>query len=326
MSCHPWRCDFTETGRSDKASRRKLGLRARARPEKVSGRQGPRLLVDPEKRLLDPTPPDPDRSLKRAAVVTGASSGIGLALAKALAAEGYRVGLVARRRAPMEEAAKEILASGGTAAVATADVGDLPQLRRAIDDLARVHGPADLLIANAGVGVPTTLDPVNIDAVEETFRVNVLGVVYAIDAVLPAMLARGSGHIVAVSSLAGYKGLPGESAYCASKAAVNSYMEGLRVQVRTRGIAVTTVCPGFVHTPMTSPNTFKMPFVLEADDAAARIIRALRRRPKVYNFPWPMAVVMRLSRLAPDWLVARLFQDYLQHPPMPITPSPARSD
>ena len=91
------------------------------------------------------------------------------------------------------------------------------------------------------------------------------------------MLARRSGHIVSVSSLAGYKGLPGESAYCASKAAVNAYMEGLRVQARGRGIAVTTVCPGFVHTPMTSPNTFAMPFVLEADEAAARIVRALRR-------------------------------------------------
>ena len=226
----------------------------------------------------------------------------------------------------MEETADQIRSAGGVAAVATADVGDREQTRRAVEELARIHGPADLMIANAGVGVPTTLEPVNIDAVEETFRVNVLGVVYSIDAVLPEMLKRGSGHIVAISSLAGYKGLPGESAYCASKAAVNSYLEGLRVQVRKRGIAVTTVCPGFVHTPMTAPNTFKMPFVLEADEAARRIARALRRRPKVYNFPWPMTVLMRLSRLAPDWLVARLFQDYLQHPPMPVPSVTARSD
>jgi short-subunit dehydrogenase len=180
-----------------------------------------------------------------------------------------------------------------------------------------VLGPVDLLVANAGVGVPTLLDPVNIEAVEETFRVNVMGVIYSIDAVLPLMLARGSGHIAAVSSLGAYKGLPGESAYCASKAAVNVYLEGLRVPLRARGVAVTTICPGFVRTPMTAPNTFAMPFVLEADAAAARIARALRRRAKVVNFPWPMAVLMKLTRWAPDWLMARVFHHYLENPPMP---------
>ena len=267
-----------------------------------------------------------DRNPPRSAVVTGASSGIGRALAKALAVEGFRVGLIARRRALMEELAAEIRESGGTAAVATADVSDRAQVHDAIAAVAVLNGPADLLVANAGVGYPTTLDPVNIDAVEETFRVNVLGVVYAIDAVLPAMLARGRGHIVAISSLAAYKGIPGESAYCASKAAVNSYMESLRVQARGRGVAVTTVCPGFVHTPMTAPNKFAMPFVLEADEAARRIVRALRRRPKVYNFPWPMTVLARLSRIAPDWFMALAFKSYLENPPMPEPTTTARSD
>src|SRR5205085_12501367 len=107
-----------------------------------------------------------------------------------------------------------------------------------------------LLIANAGVGAPTRLEPINTADIEKMIRVNLLGVVYSIEAVLPEMLERGRGHLAAVSSIAAYKGLPAESAYCASKAAVNIYLEGMRIQLRGRGIHVTTICPGFVKTPM----------------------------------------------------------------------------
>jgi short-subunit dehydrogenase len=181
-------------------------------------------------------------------------------------------------------------------------------------------GPVDLLIANAGVGAPTVLEPLNVGDVEKMFRVNVLGVVYALEAVLPGMLERGRGHVAAVSSMASYKGLPGEWGYSASKAAVNNLMEGLRIQLRGRGIAVTTICPGFVKTPMTEVNTFKMPWLLEADAAARRIVRALRRRKKVYNFPWQMGLFMKLARWAPDWVVARMMQSYNEDPPFPKQP------
>ena len=181
-------------------------------------------------------------------------------------------------------------------------------------------GPVDLLVANAGVGAPTLLDPINVHDVEKMFRVNVLGVVYAIEAVLPAMLQRGRGHLAAVSSMAAYKGLPGESGYTASKAAVNTYMEGLRIQLRDRGIAVTTICPGFVKTPMTAVNNFKMPFLLEADDAARRIVRRLKRRKKVFNFPWQMSLLMKLTAWAPDWMMARAMNKYNENPPFPTTP------
>src|ERR1019366_5387919 len=146
--------------------------------------------------------------------------------------------------------------------------GDGEQNHHAIREVVDKLGPVDLLVANAGVGAPTNLDPVNITDVEQMFRVNVFGMIYAVEAVLPGMLKRGNGHIAAVSSLAAYKGLPGESAYCASKAAVNAYMEGLRIHLRDKRIAVTTICPGFVKTPMTDVNEFKMPWVLEADEAA----------------------------------------------------------
>ncbi len=249
------------------------------------------------------------------AVVTGASSGIGWALAKTLAAHGARVGLVARRREALERLATEIGQSGGTAAVASADVGDRQAVVDAIHELAARLGPIDLLLANAGVGAPTLLEPFNVAEIDTMFRVNTLGVVYAIEAVLPEMLRRGRGHLAAVSSLAAYMALPGESAYCASKAAVNTFLNGLRIQLRGRGIAVTTICPGFVRTPMTSVNEFHMPFLLEADEAARRIVQALRRRVKVYNFPWQMALVTRLTRWLPDWVLARTMASYNEKPP-----------
>jgi short-subunit dehydrogenase len=251
------------------------------------------------------------------AVVTGASSGIGWSLARALAAEGCKLGLVARRREALERLAAEIGQAGGTAVAAPADVGDRRQTVDAIHGVAERLGPVDLLVANAGVGAPTLLEPFNVGDVEKMVRVNTLGVVYAIEAVLPDMLQRGRGHLAAVSSLGAYKGLPGESGYCASKAAVNTFMEGLRIQLRGKGVAVTTICPGFVRTPMTEVNDFPMPWVLEADEAARRIVRALRRRVKVYNFPWKTALLMKLTGWLPDWVMARAMHDYNENPPPP---------
>jgi short-subunit dehydrogenase len=258
------------------------------------------------------------------AVITGASSGIGWALARALAGQRCRVGLVARRRDRLEALAGEIRQAGGTAAIAAADVTDREQILAAVASVRGELGPVDLLVANAGVGLETTIDPVNLDEIEWTIRVNLLGVVYAITAVLPEMLRRNRGHLAAVSSLAAYKGLPGESAYCASKAAVNSYMEGLRIQLRDRGIAVTTICPGFVATPMVAREGYTLtPFLMSADQAARRIVRALGRRVKVYDFPWQMGLLMRLTRWLPDWMIAYFMRDYKnkdQRAPTPIAP------
>ena len=254
------------------------------------------------------------------AVVTGASSGIGWALARALAAEGCKVGLVARRREQLADLSAQIEKSGGTVAHAVADVAERDQAVAAMREVADRLGPVDLLIANAGVGAPTTVEPFNVADVEKMFRVNVLGVIYTLEAVLPRMIERRRGHLAAVSSIAAYKGLPGESGYTASKAAVNVFMDGLRVQLRSKGIAVTTICPGFVQTPMTEVNEFKMPFLLSADEAARRILRALKRKRKVYNFPWQMALLMKCLRWAPDWLLERMMHTYNENPPFPKTP------
>jgi short-subunit dehydrogenase len=244
------------------------------------------------------------------AVVTGASSGIGQALAWRLAQAGCRVGLVARRRGPLEDLAGRIRRGGGAAAVAVADVGQWDQVREAVGRVEADLGPVDLLVANAGLGLPTLCAPINQAEQEAMVRVNLLGVIYACWAVLPGMLRRGRGHLAAVSSLAADKGLPGEAVYCATKAAVNTYLEGLRIQLRPRGVRVTTICPGFVRTPMTADNTFFTPWMLEADEAAARIVRALAAGKRVYRFPWQTSWLVRLVRLLPDWVLARTMTDY----------------
>jgi short-subunit dehydrogenase len=239
------------------------------------------------------------------AIVTGASSGIGLALAVQLGSAGYRVGLIARRPSRLEATAASIESGGGTAAFAVADVGDRNGLRCAIESISNQLGPVDVMVANAGFGAPTCLDPLNTGEVEQMIRVNVMGVIYSIEAVLPGMLERRRGHLLAVSSLAAFKGLPGESAYCASKAAVNAYMEGLRISLRNTGTTVTTICPGFVQTEMT-PMDSATPFIMPAEAAAARIVRVIaNRRGGVVSFPLQMAFLASLGAWLPDSLVAR---------------------
>jgi short-subunit dehydrogenase len=237
------------------------------------------------------------------AIITGASSGIGWELAKTLAAQGCAVGVIARRKERLEMLVQAIQTAGGKAAFAVADVGDRTTTITAIHALRDQLGPIDLMIANSGIGVPTTLEPINIEQIERMFRVNVLGVVYSIEAVLPDMLQRGKGHLAAISSQAAFLGMPGESAYCASKAAVNSYLDGLRIQLRNRGVYVTTICPGFVATEMTAVNPFPMPWLMNADRAAHLIVRALARKKKVYSFPWQMNLLMSIAAWLPDWAI-----------------------
>lgn len=240
-------------------------------------------------------------------IITGASSGIGRALAVELGGRGYRLGLIARRERELRETAEMVATRGGAAVVATADVGDRAALRAAVQTIEAANGPTRVMVANAGFGAPTRLDPLNIVEVEETFRVNVMGVIYSVEAVLPGMIRAGEGHLVAVSSLAAWKGLPGESAYCASKAAVNVYMEGLRIALRGRGVAVATILPGFVDTAITPMDAAATPFLISAETAARKIARVIdRRKSGVVTFPRRMAALMAILARLPDALVARV--------------------
>lgn len=255
--------------------------------------------------------------VNQVAIITGASSGIGWELAKQLARRGGKVGLLARRHDRLEALAHEIRTAGGTAASIAADVTDRAGTIAAIASLRQQLGPIDLLVANSGIGLPTLIEPMNGAEVDLMIRVNFLGVVYAFEAVLPEMLTRGTGHVAAVSSLAAYKAFPGESGYCASKAAVNVYLDGLRLPLRKRGIHVTTICPGFVETPMIERNTNAMPWKISAAEAARRILDALERRKAVFNFPWQTTLLVRASRWLPDWLFNRIVGPQLEQPIKP---------
>lgn len=250
-------------------------------------------------------------SPKAVAIVTGASSGIGWELARQLAEQGWQVALVARRADRLQELAHQIAGRGGTSLVVPADVSIRQQAEQTYRIVRERLGVPELVIANAGVGRPTLLEPaVNLDDVEEMVRTNLLGVIYTLSVAIPDMLSRRRGHLVAISSLAGYRGLPGESAYCASKAAVNVYLDGLRIHLRGTGVQVTTICPGFIRTPMTEKNTFYMPGLLEAPEAARRILRAIRAGKKVYNFPWHVHLMVKLSRWIPDAWMQRFLSKY----------------
>ncbi|QDV37951.1 SDR family NAD(P)-dependent oxidoreductase [Tautonia plasticadhaerens] len=248
----------------------------------------------------------------RSAIVTGASSGLGAAMARELAARGARVGLTARRPVLLEEVAGSIRESGGIAEVEPADAADPEGTRRAVARLDARIGPVDLLIANAGMGLGTPAVGFSADAVETLLKVNVVGAAAAIEAVLPGMIARGRGHLVGISSLASFRGLPGSGGYGASKAALSTLLESLRPDLRVRGVRVTIVHPGFVHTPMTEHAPHPRPWLLDADQAARIILDGVSRGRRQVDFPWPMVALLRLVRALPgpvyDRLVARVFR------------------
>lgn len=253
-------------------------------------------------------------------IITGASTGIGKSLAKQMASKGYRVGLLARRAELLKEVAEEIQQSGGQAVWEAADIKNRHQTRDSIQKLVDRLGGIDILVANAGVGAPTTLKPWNVEDQEAMIIVNLLGVIYSMESVLPLMLDNKKGHLVAISSLAAFKGLPGESGYTASKAGLNTFMEGLRIQLRSKGIHVSTICPGFIRTPMTEVNDFKMPWLLEAEEAAAIILKGIQRKVRVLRFPWQTSLLMRIVSWLPDWLIDKVMVKYNEAPPMPGKP------
>ncbi|MCY3545537.1 MAG: SDR family NAD(P)-dependent oxidoreductase [Gemmatimonadetes bacterium] len=236
------------------------------------------------------------------ALVTGASSGIGRGLALRLALDGYAVGLLARRAGHLREVAAEIGERGGIASVHRCDVSERAQVLHAVEDCSARLGPVDVLVANAGMGSHMPVDELNGDDVELVMRVNFLGAVHAVEALLPAMLARGSGQLVAVASLAGYCGLPRRPAYCASKAAMIGFFESLRLDLRHKGIAVTIVSPGFVRTAMTGGEGSVRPFMVELEPALDRIARAIRTRRRSLAFPWQIALPAAMARSLPPVL------------------------
>ena len=236
------------------------------------------------------------------ALVTGASSGIGRGLAVRLARDGYSVGLAARRTERLREVVGTIEKHGAAASAHGCDVADPEQVRAAVSACRLALGPVDLLVANAGVGARARVEDLDGEDVRRLMQVNFMGAVYMVEEVLPEMLRRGSGHLVAVASLAGFNGLPERAAYSASKGAMINFFESLRMDLRPRGIAVTVISPGFVRTAMTGGEGSTRPFLVELDPAVDRMARAIKGRRRSLAFPWRIAWPAAVARSLPRGL------------------------
>ena len=237
----------------------------------------------------------------RTILISGASSGLGAAIAQAYSAPGVILFLGGRNRDRLERVAATCRASGAEVHSEIIDVTDIEAMRHWVvaSDAKR---PLDLMIANAGISGGTSgLDGAEPeDHVRRLFDVNVGGVMNTVLPIIPILSARRAGQIAMVASLAGYRGIPGAPAYCASKAAVKVFGEGLTGTLHGLGVGVSVICPGYVRTPMTDANRFPMPFLMDADTAAQIIKRGLAKRKARIAFPWPMATaVWLLQALSP---------------------------
>ncbi len=239
--------------------------------------------------------------------LTGASSGIGEALTIAMAKQGAVLGLVARREELLKELAIMCEQVGGKARYFAVDVTDADAISAAAESLRNEFGKIDILIANAGVG-GNNAETRNFDAraVAQVININLLGAVNAVSAVLPQMLKNKSGQLVAVSSLAGFRGLPKSAAYSASKAGMTAFFESVRLDVQHQGVMVTIIQPGFIKTPLTSGRGNKMPFLMELDDSIPLFLNAIERGKKFAAFPWQLATFVRLARVFPANLYDRI--------------------
>jgi short-subunit dehydrogenase len=239
-------------------------------------------------------------------MITGASSGIGRGLAVELARRGAKLGLVARRTEALEEVVREIEALGSRALASPADVQNPSSIAGAAEKLRAGLGPIDVLIANAGIGPTKDAAELRGEEVADVMNVNVIGAANSVAAVVPQMVSLGHGHLVAISSLAAYRGLPKSAAYCASKAAVSAFFESLRLDLGPKGIDVTIIHPGFIKTPLTADRNVQMPFLMELDDAVKKMVRAIEKRRKRYSFPWQLATIVRAGMVMPIFMYDRL--------------------
>jgi NAD(P)-dependent dehydrogenase (short-subunit alcohol dehydrogenase family) len=234
----------------------------------------------------------------RAVFVTGASSGIGAALARHYLARGARVGLLARRGDALATMAADYPAE--RVATYSVDVCDPDATRAAGTAFVQRFGTPDIVIASAGVSRGTLTDrPEDLAAFRAVLDTNVLGLVHTFHPFVQPMRDAGSGVLAGIASIAGFRGLPGAGAYSASKAAAIAYLESLRVELAGSGVTVVTVCPGYVATPMTAGNPYRMPFLVPADRAARLIARAIDARRRFYVLPWPMTLVGGVLRCLP---------------------------
>lgn len=236
--------------------------------------------------------------MKQVVFITGASSGIGYALAQELAPKGFALALAARRTDLLETLCEEVRRAGGEAIALTCDVGDQAQVKQAVAETVARFGRIDLAILSAGISAPTNAAEFKADKFQQLLQTNLLGVTFCLEELLPLMRQQGAGTIAAISSLAGDRGIPGSAEYCATKAALSTLFDGLRSELKTQSIRLVTIEPGYVLTPMTE-SFGKMPFLVMADEAARLILRRLERGDRVIRFPLAASAFMKLMRILP---------------------------
>ncbi|MGZ3182567.1 MAG: SDR family oxidoreductase [Telluria sp.] len=238
--------------------------------------------------------------------ITGASSGIGAALAREYAARGATLGLAARRRDALAELAASL---PGSHHIYPLDVNDHAALAAAAEDFVQRTGGADVVIANAGISHGTLTDkPADLPVFESIFATNVTATVATFAPFIAHMKgAPGRCRLVGIASVAGIRGLPGAGAYSASKSAVISYCESLRLELKPCGIDVVTLAPGYIATPMTEKNPYRMPFLMPAARFARKAVDTIERGTSYRVIPWQMGMVAKLLRLLPNWLYDLLF-------------------
>ena len=227
--------------------------------------------------------------------ITGASSGLGEHVARQLADQGIHVSITARSKDKLQA----IVDSSPNISAYPADVTNAESLRDLVGRIELAHGPIDMCIFSAGAWFPGKITDLQVENFAKTIDVNLMGVVNALDAVMGPMLARGQGHISWVSSVAGYGGLPNSAAYGSSKAALIHMAESVRPELERKGLTVSVINPGFVKTPMTSQNDFPMPFLMEPEDAATKMIEGLQAKKFEIAFPWQLVWILKILNLLP---------------------------
>ena len=244
--------------------------------------------------------------MSRLVFITGASSGIGQALAQRYYDAGYRLALSARRTDDIEAWASANGISASRFQVYGADVSSIDSIVAAGQACVAAQGLPDVVIANAGISIGMdTAHREDLAVMAQTFAVNNTGVAATFHPFVAAMATRGSGTLVGIGSVAGIRGLPGHGAYCASKAALIAYCESLRGELRPTGVQVVTICPGYIDTPLTRRNRYSMPFLMKADDFADRAFVAISTGRSYRVIPWQMGLVAKLLRLLPNAVLDR---------------------
>ncbi|MHB1688051.1 MAG: SDR family NAD(P)-dependent oxidoreductase [Ignavibacteriaceae bacterium] len=243
-------------------------------------------------------------------LLTGASSEIGLELAKLLAKENCNLALLARRKEVIDEQIINFEKSTGKIVSIKCDVTKKDEVKSAVSEIKNVFGKIDAAILNSGVSLPQNIKSFSSKSAEETFNVNVMGLYYFVEELIPGMIANKNGLIVGVSSLADGRGFPKSGTYCASKAAATTFLESLRIELKKYNVKVITVKPGFVKTPMTDKNNFKMPFLMGVEKAAKIIINGIKKEKRIIQFPLPTVAGAKILRLLPDSLFEFIARSY----------------